>query len=353
MEFDRIDLKPLSKRILFSLYGESKVKTEEIANKLFESVRACDAAITKSLVRYGFVLRNYELTRLMKRSFAYITITEHGRKYVEYLLLSPEKSKVMGIYKITSPSGKVYIGQSKNCYNRWRSHIQKTFNGASPEYEYPLYRSFRKYGVENFTFEVLEIIENEAELNDAETNWILEYNSCENGYNQLRAGETTPFGKFGEENFNSRFTEEEVINIRMRWAAKKETTTEIYQDYKDRFPRVSVQNIYLYKVWPHILPELNTKENHEWHANQLRGCVGIGENHPGAVLTEQDVIEIRLNKFLGKQRKEILSLYPTISPNTIDSVLYNKSWKHITQEVIQQEIIKRLSEEEKKGNKND
>ena len=30
--------------------------------------------------------------------------------------------KITGIYKITSPSNKIYIGQSKNIYSRWNAY---------------------------------------------------------------------------------------------------------------------------------------------------------------------------------------------------------------------------------------
>jgi predicted GIY-YIG superfamily endonuclease len=35
---------------------------------------------------------------------------------------------MIGIYKITSPSGKVYIGQSWDIYDRWKKHKQKNLN---------------------------------------------------------------------------------------------------------------------------------------------------------------------------------------------------------------------------------
>lgn len=61
-----------------------------------------------------------------------------------------------GIYKITSPSGKVYVGQSRNIKKRFRDY--KYYKGCGQN---RLFTSFSKYGVENHLFEVLE----ECELN--------------------------------------------------------------------------------------------------------------------------------------------------------------------------------------------
>lgn len=61
-----------------------------------------------------------------------------------------------GIYKITSPSGKVYIGQSVNIEQRIKKHINCIY-----KYDYALYRSLRKYGIEQHKIEtVLELSEN-------------------------------------------------------------------------------------------------------------------------------------------------------------------------------------------------
>lgn len=63
--------------------------------------------------------------------------------------------KMTGIYKITSPSGKVYIGQSRNIKNRWRDH--KTSRFAYCRY---VNNSIKKYGAENHVFEMLHELPN-------------------------------------------------------------------------------------------------------------------------------------------------------------------------------------------------
>lgn len=97
-----------------------------------------------------------------------------------------------GIYKITNQmNGKVYIGQSTRIEERWKDHKQKPFLENSDEYNYPLYKAIRKYGLENFTFEVVEECLQE-ELNQKEIDYISLYESYppekEKGYNQTPGG---------------------------------------------------------------------------------------------------------------------------------------------------------------------
>ncbi len=72
----------------------------------------------------------------------------------------------IGIYKITSPSGKVYIGQSINIKNRKYNHKSKTDKSKGPK----LYRSLQKYGFDAHKFEIIEecLIE---QLNEKEIFW--------------------------------------------------------------------------------------------------------------------------------------------------------------------------------------
>lgn len=58
---------------------------------------------------------------------------------------------MIGIYKITSPTGKIYIGQSKHIEIRFRQY--KNINQSKNQHR--LHRSFVKYGVENHLFEII------------------------------------------------------------------------------------------------------------------------------------------------------------------------------------------------------
>lgn len=88
--------------------------------------------------------------------------------------------KISGIYEIKNNlNGKKYIGKSENCYGRWLSHRTnyKLQNN-------PLYEDMRKYGIENFSFRIIEKIP--AYLhNIRKLEYIKKYNTIvPNGYNQ-------------------------------------------------------------------------------------------------------------------------------------------------------------------------
>lgn len=95
-----------------------------------------------------------------------------------------------GIYKITNQiNGKAYIGQSVNIGKRWTAHRGKPFEVGCDEYETPLYRAIRKYGLDNFSFEVLEECKVD-QLNAREKYWIGYYDTFFSGYNQGIGGNT-------------------------------------------------------------------------------------------------------------------------------------------------------------------
>lgn len=79
---------------------------------------------------------------------------------------------MIGIYKITSPSNRIYIGQSINIKSRFGGY-KRTKAKKQPR----LHRSFVKYGLENHNFEIL--IECDVkDLNRLERYYQELYESC-------------------------------------------------------------------------------------------------------------------------------------------------------------------------------
>lgn len=63
----------------------------------------------------------------------------------------PKNIPIIGIYKITSPTGKIYIGQSTNIRKRYYKYK------ANKESSQPkIYNSINKHGWENHLFEIIE-----------------------------------------------------------------------------------------------------------------------------------------------------------------------------------------------------
>lgn len=98
----------------------------------------------------------------------------------------------MFIYKITnSINGKVYIGMDSGSVSdsiRWREH-QRIGAKADVEHRKLLYKAMVKYGLENFSYEVIEDnIKDYETLRERETFWIRESKSLWKGYNMQEGG---------------------------------------------------------------------------------------------------------------------------------------------------------------------
>ena len=96
------------------------------------------------------------------------------------------------VYKLTNKiNNKVYIGfTSKSLKKRFEKHIRDSKYGRNTY----LSNAIRKYGIENFSKEVLFKTESLIEVKNLEINYIKKYNSFylgENGYNMTLGGEGT------------------------------------------------------------------------------------------------------------------------------------------------------------------
>lgn len=92
------------------------------------------------------------------------------------------------IYKITNLiNQKAYIGKTMfNIEKRWQAH--KRESRAQRSQNRPLYRAINKYGIENFSIEVLEEVDIN-ELSIKEIYWIGYYDTYNNGYNATLGGD--------------------------------------------------------------------------------------------------------------------------------------------------------------------
>ena len=81
----------------------------------------------------------------------------------------------MYIYKIThKTTHQCYVGQTSNIFERWKKHVYENSS--------PIQKAITEEGVNNFTFEVLEICEQD-QANERESYWIKHYHAYTEGYN--------------------------------------------------------------------------------------------------------------------------------------------------------------------------
>lgn len=127
------------------------------------------------------------------------------------------------IYSFTNLiNNKKYIGQSINDDNsRYNNHISAVKHETNSEYNSPLHCAIRKYGIENFKYEILvkDITEIEL-LNNLEIYYIQKFDSqIPNGYNIEAGGKNCRKPKTQEQKIKltwgqAKLSEEEIIELR-------------------------------------------------------------------------------------------------------------------------------------------
>jgi len=132
---------------------------------------------------------------------------------------------MIGIYKITNPNGKIYIGQSIDIERRWKEY-KKLYCNQSIK----IFNSLKKYGWENHTFEILEEC-SLKQLNKKEESYILLFNSHVVGLNIKLASKPSWTGKkrpehskFLKENgsgLSYERTQEHKDNLRKKLSGRK------------------------------------------------------------------------------------------------------------------------------------
>jgi group I intron endonuclease len=145
---------------------------------------------------------------------------------------------MIGIYKITNPNGKIYIGQSINIERRWKKY-KDWINHNQPK----IFRSIKKHGIENHKFEIIEECDIFI-LDERELYWkqyyldILGWNNmlfCQlnDGNGGFRSEETKR--KISESNKGRIFSEESKLKMKIsrnKRNISKETGQKISQSKK-------------------------------------------------------------------------------------------------------------------------
>lgn len=222
-----------------------------------------------------------------------------------------------GIYKITNKFTKLsYIGQSIDIIQRWKSHISYADNNT---YDYPLYKSIHKYGIESFTFEIIELC-NKQDLNNREQYWINYYDTYNNGYNMTLLG-LAELNNTGESHHNHKLLIADIIDIRTRYNSR-ERKYQVYKLYQDRIGKSGFNKIWQGLTWKDIMPEVYTEENKKFHAAQ-NGMKG--QDNPRCKLSQEDINKIRLSRAQGYLAKEVYLQYKHL----ISKKYFNNIWAGI------------------------
>lgn len=231
---------------------------------------------------------------------------------------------MIGIYKITNQvNGKKYIGQSLNIGQRWKDHkyIAKS-NNENRKYHMAIYEAIRKYGIDNFIFEILEECSKEL-LDEKERYWISYYNSNtkENGYNETAGGQKT-FALSGEKHSQAKLTWEQVHQIKELLRTTDLSLTEI--GAKFNITNGIIHNINHGKNW---------KEENEDYPIRLNPIKSLqGSRSKQSKLDETKVQEMRQEYSNGVALSTLENKYSEmfkVSKRTVRAAVTGESWKHL------------------------
>ena len=222
---------------------------------------------------------------------------------------------MIGIYKITNKINyKVYIGQSINIEERWKQHKIYYSNKNLKEYNTKFYKAIRKYGIENFDFEVIEECPIEL-LNEREKYWIYIFDSFNLGYNSTIGGQ---IGDTKNENHPmTNLTNNDILNL------KNELLNTSVSQYvlanKYNITQSEISNINQGKRWRDI-------GNFNY---PIRSLNQSGEKNPKAIFTNLEVMQIRV-KYQYLTGKQIYDEYKNkCSYTTFERILIGKTYNEI------------------------
>lgn len=232
------------------------------------------------------------------------------------------------VYKITNNiNRKTYIGVTDNYDRRMNDHIMRSKNKGNKEYNKTLYRAFRKYGINNFTFEIVEDNIPKDAIFNKEIYYIKTYNSKDNGYNETYGGENPPIV--------SKLNEKDILDIRIR-CFNMESSNNVYNDYKDRVGKRAFNEIFYGRSWTKIGKEYINSDIYNQHKinGYTKGLINANKNKvdkPSKKLNIEDVKEIKNLHKNGFGVNEIYMIYKEKglirSYNTINNIIKGKSWR--------------------------
>jgi group I intron endonuclease len=160
---------------------------EETISTIEERLISRGGTLTDSVIARQERLRKIaDKYRLVSGNYDYVN------KNIQFDILRREVALKMPdiknlIYKATSPSGKVYIGQTTK---KLKIRVKDHFYGAFIENKTNLFsKAMRKYKDE-IKWEILEMLDDNSKLDEREIYWIKSYNSCDCnfGYNGTNGG---------------------------------------------------------------------------------------------------------------------------------------------------------------------
>ena len=148
----------------------------------FYKIQLSDGAKEDIQILLSIMPRLHDTTSLYK--LIYDLYIARPVKEMEKRVLNNESFS--GIYKITGPDERIYIGKSTDIKSRWQQHCKSAFHTGTISWA-AIHDAMEKQGIDNFTFEVIERVEKEN-LSAREKFWIEFYEADKYGFNMKAGG---------------------------------------------------------------------------------------------------------------------------------------------------------------------
>lgn len=185
----------------------------------------------------------------------------------------------------------------------------------------------RKYGLENFTFELIEELQDYTISGNREKFFIALYNSYNDGYNETPGGDggSEPGHCQGSANGQAKLTEADVIQIRTLYS-QGIGRGECYKLFQNKISESGFGRVWLGQTWTHIMPEVYTEQN-----KKINMSIGKGSSAKSRrKLTDEEIKHIRQMKKDGWSLSKAYLLYKDkISKSSFDGIWYYRTYKEI------------------------
>lgn len=167
-------------------------------------------------------------------------------------------------------NGHMYIGFTmQNPSHRFSDHLSASFNSKNKDYNQAIHCAIRKYGINNFDFNILEDNLSTVELcKEREKYWIAYYNTYKNRehYNETPGGDFPGYNTIhlGEEHGMAKLTEDQVIYCRRCYKDGKRSR-DIYNEIilNNEISYSGFLRMWHGKTWKHIMPEVFNTNPHK------------------------------------------------------------------------------------------
>lgn len=221
------------------------------------------------------------------------------------------------IYSVENKiNGKRYIGQAVDYERRVKEHQSRYSKDNSKSTRSHFYRAIRKYGIENFTFSILEECSIE-ELNALEKKYIKEYDTFKNGYNMTEGGQN--------DKPNRKLEEEDVIFLRELYNSKTELfQRDIWEDFfKEKVTFNYFRSLWKGYTWQDIMPEVFTEENKKFYQSK------VGSGNRKSAFSDVEVLELR-KRYVTESAASIAADYEDrISLRGMEALLRGQNYQHL------------------------